>query len=105
VDFQGPLAVGESSPEKLQSNSTTRRLDELDATPWGAGCMDLRRVVGCAEWGRESVTLIQFWLSHELNTGRLGVNLSVPIEGLKGEEQHFETLSQLREYYRKVLDL
>jgi len=26
------------------------------------------------------------------------------IEGLKGEEQHFETLSQLREYYRKVMN-
>ena len=27
------------------------------------------------------------------------------IEGLKGEKQHFETLSQLREYYRKVMNI
>jgi hypothetical protein len=26
----------------------------------------------------ESVALVQFWLSHELNTGRLRVNLSAP---------------------------
>ena len=30
---------------------------------------------------RESVTLIHFGLGHELNTGRLGVNLSAPKAG------------------------
>lgn len=34
------------------------------------------------DFGWESVALVQFWLSHELNTGRLGVNLSVPSNGI-----------------------
>ena len=30
------------------------------------------------DFGRETVAFVQFWLSHELNTGRLSANLSVP---------------------------
>jgi len=30
------------------------------------------------DFGRESVALVQFWLSHILDPDRLGVNLSVP---------------------------
>ena len=29
------------------------------------------------DFGRETVAFVQFWLSHELNTGRLSANLSV----------------------------
>jgi len=32
------------------------------------------------DFGRESVALVQFWLSHILDPDRLGVNLSVPLE-------------------------
>ncbi|MDB9758356.1 hypothetical protein N8575_07435 [Gammaproteobacteria bacterium] len=33
------------------------------------------------DFGRETVAFVQFWLSHELNTGRLSANLSVPKQG------------------------
>jgi len=35
------------------------------------------------DFGWESMALVQFWLSHELNTGRLRVNLSVRVVAKK----------------------